>query len=210
MDINEFVEIIREPSNIIDLSDKAVLKYKNSDVFILNSFFKNKFYKLIENEIIDIQNNLDNNIFHQQDDNRIQIKFENTSYIREFQSILDEDDETNKRYLDFFEEKFGWNIENKTNKHLSFTIWIDQEGYNIPLHYDHDGIKYSIQIYLSEYRKGIGTSLSYSDLTKDTFVDLGFVQNGGYAMKNSHDFYHGMEQKVPKNYNRVSLYFIIG
>jgi len=206
MDINEFAELVREPSNVIDLSDKAVLRYKNSDVFILNSFFKSDLFDLIKKEINDIENNIQDYMV-KFEDNRYEIDISKTTYLNKLRLELS-DEKISKKYLNIFDENFGWNTDGN-NKKLSFTTWVDVENFDIPLHYDNNGIEYSIQIYLSEYKIGMGTALSYSDSTDDTFVNIGFVQNGGYAMKNSHDFYHGMEQKVPANYNRVSLYFII-
>jgi hypothetical protein len=209
MNLEEYQKFIETPENIISTDDTAILSYKDSNVYILNSFFKPKIYNLIQNDIQQLVDNLDSNIDYHEDDNRIAASLSSSMYLNELRIIFQEDEIVRKRYLDFFEKSFQWPISKLGLENIDFSLWIDNTEYNIPLHYDTDVIKYSIQIYLSEYRHGIGTSLSYSDSTKDTFVNIGFVQNGGYAMKNSHDFYHGMEQKVPDGYKRISLYFRI-
>lgn len=94
-------------------------------------------------------------------------------------------------------------LEKKFNTDLKFSsldLWIDNKGYQLPPHVDHDSIKLHIQIYLSNDNEG--TSLY--DSTGELLYTFPFKANYGYALYNNVYSNHGVEQVV--NDGRTSLY----
>jgi hypothetical protein len=78
-------------------------------------------------------------------------------------------------------------------------IWRDREGYTIPMHVDNDRVTSAMQIYLSPTIENLGTWF----LDK---IEIPFVQNTGYLMHNKNKLPHGMKNKVPPGYTRLSFY----
>jgi hypothetical protein len=78
------------------------------------------------------------------------------------------------------------------------TIWKDSAGYMIPSHKDNDRVKGSMQIYLNDIPQNLGTW--FED------IEIPFIKNTGYIMKNTHKPEHGMKAMVPADLVRYSLY----
>lgn len=91
--------------------------------------------------------------------------------------------------LDF--SKFGFKLN-------TITVWKDTAGYIINEHVDNDRVIGSMQIYLNDAPRNLGTWFG------DT--EIPFVQNTGYIMDNKHKALHNMRCVVPIGVSRYSLY----
>jgi len=81
-------------------------------------------------------------------------------------------------------------------KHV--TIWKDSAGYIIPEHEDNDQVKAAMQIYLNDIPQNLGTWFEE--------IEVPFIKNTGYIMKNTNKLRHGMRRVVPEHTTRYSLY----
>jgi len=81
-------------------------------------------------------------------------------------------------------------------KHV--TIWKDSAGYIIPEHEDNDQVKAAMQIYLNDIPQHLGTWFEE--------IEVPFIKNTGYIMKNTNKPRHGMRKVVPAHTTRYSLY----
>jgi hypothetical protein len=91
--------------------------------------------------------------------------------------------------LDF--SKFGL-------KFLNVSIWKDSAGFKILEHVDNDRVKAAMQIYLNDLPQNLGTWFEE--------VEVPFIKNTGYIMKNTNRPRHGMKATVPDATTRYSLY----
>jgi len=81
-------------------------------------------------------------------------------------------------------------------KHV--TIWRDSAGYIIPEHEDNDQVNGAMQIYLNDIPQNLGTWFEE--------IEVPFIKNTGYIMKNTNKLRHGMKRAVPAHTTRYSLY----
>ena len=89
------------------------------------------------------------------------------------------------------------------------SIWWDTEGYHIVMHVDNEAVTSAFQVYLGEETDPcLGTSFGYDDGAP--FLTIPYKPNFGYFFTNTNDFLHGLITKVPKDFNRLSLYTIGG
>jgi hypothetical protein len=97
-----------------------------------------------------------------------------------------------------------WGMINELNfvkygfRFRTVTIWKDSAGYMISPHVDNNRVVGSMQIYLNNAPRDLGTWF------EDTEVP--FVKNTGYIMNNKNKPLHGMKCPVPNNVTRYSLY----
>ena len=82
-------------------------------------------------------------------------------------------------------------------------FWLDYEGFDCQRHLDNDGVDYVMQIFLSDAPSDLGTVFYDNDQVRKAFD---FTKNTGYIMFNNKDQTHGMEQKVPKDVQRLTSY----
>ena len=82
-------------------------------------------------------------------------------------------------------------------------FWLDYEGFDCERHLDNDGVDYVMQIFLSDAPSDLGTVFYDNDQVRKAFD---FTKNTGYIMFNNKDQTHGMEQKVPKDVQRLTSY----
>ena len=82
-------------------------------------------------------------------------------------------------------------------------FWLDYEGFDCPRHLDNEGVDYVMQIFLSDATKELGTVFYENDQVRKAFD---FTKNTGYIMFNNKGQTHGMEQKVPKDVQRLTSY----
>jgi hypothetical protein len=117
---------------------------------------------------------------------------------------LDYNDELMKKIKVFFmNSNITRALGKKFNTELKFMsadLWIDNTGYKVPPHTDDNRIKLALQIYLSDQNKG--TSLY--DKEGNIEYTFPFKFNYGYALYNSDNSYHGVEEV--ENDGRRSLY----
>lgn len=117
---------------------------------------------------------------------------------------LDYKDELMKKIKVFFmNTNITRALSNKFDKELHFQsadLWVDNAGYTLPPHTDHDSIKLSVQIYLSDLNEG--TSLY--DKERNILHTFPFKYNYGYALYNGEGSLHGVEEV--KHNGRTSLY----
>ena len=107
-------------------------------------------------------------------------------------------------YIEMINLAFDFNI-----KGIDCLVWLDQEGYELPLHVDNDTIKHSMQIYLGDEENiCLGTSFAY-DVNTYPFITLPFKNNFGYVFKNTNKLTHGLLTEVLKDFKRYSLYFLM-
>jgi len=83
-------------------------------------------------------------------------------------------------------------------KFSNVSIWKDFPGFMIPEHVDNDSIKGAMQIYLNDLPQNLGTWFEE--------VEVPFIKNAGYIMKNTNKPRHGMKATVPDATIRYSLY----
>jgi hypothetical protein len=83
-------------------------------------------------------------------------------------------------------------------KFTNVTIWKDSAGFTISEHIDNDSIKGAMQIYLNDLPQNLGTWFGE--------VEVPFIKNAGYIMKNTNKPRHGMKATVPDAAIRYSLY----
>jgi|TARA_B100001094_G_C17713723_1_gene568588 hypothetical protein len=82
-------------------------------------------------------------------------------------------------------------------------FWFDYEGFTCNRHTDNEGVDYVMQIFLSEASTNLGTVFYEDDKVRKAFE---FTKNSGYIMFNNKGQTHGMEQKVPKDMQRLTSY----
>ena len=82
-------------------------------------------------------------------------------------------------------------------------FWLDYEGFDCQRHIDNEGVDYVMQIFLSEAPTNLGTVFYEDDQVRKAFE---FTKNSGYIMFNNKVQTHGMEQKVPKDVQRLTSY----
>jgi len=82
-------------------------------------------------------------------------------------------------------------------------FWLDYEGFDCPRHLDNEEVVYVMQIFLSAAPSNLGTVFYYNEQVRKAFD---FTKNTGYIMFNNKNQTHGMEQKVPKDVQRLTSY----
>jgi hypothetical protein len=94
---------------------------------------------------------------------------------------------------------------NDTEKYfLGLQIWQDQPGYSIPYHSDRLMIDVAMQLYLYDAPHNCGTTFKLDG----KIIDVPFVHNTGYVLKNSTTLQHRTTTTVPTDVSRYSLYAI--
>jgi len=83
-------------------------------------------------------------------------------------------------------------------EHFYSDIWADYPGYYLPMHLDNDSIQVSMQVYLNDCDTYLGTE--FND------YQIPYKANSGYLMINTPNMLHGMLNKVPENFIRLSSY----
>jgi hypothetical protein len=202
--------------NVNNLDSTIQICFEDIELHILKDFFTKKTYKKI-NQVLELlildESNWEpiNNIIPQ---NRKRLKMEKSNFFTDLNGKIREEG----ILLSSINKKL-----NENYKNCGFTIWWDEEGYQIPHHVDNEAIVTSIQIYLGNYYNvnlSLGTSFSYIHLDNDiepkniftnpqTIFTLPYYPNSGYIYKNSNKLLHGLTTKVPKGFNRFSMYFYI-
>jgi len=82
-------------------------------------------------------------------------------------------------------------------------FWLDYEGFFCGRHIDNPGVDYVMQIFLSDAPINLGTVFFDDGKIRKAFD---FTKNSGYIMFNNDSQLHGMEQRVPKNVQRLTSY----
>lgn len=83
-------------------------------------------------------------------------------------------------------------------------FWLDEAGFCMTPHFDNDGVKVSMQIYLNENDSKLGTAFYNTDNT--VRYTTKYLINTGYLMINGPDQMHGMGVPVPASTYRISSY----
>lgn len=186
--------------NLKAFDDLIKITYKNEDIFLIHNFFNQDTLDEIKKHLSDIHNDESYwGVLDKQENlpRRSLIKKDDLieEIIEEFSS---------NEYVSKINSTFNWGITG-----CGGSIWYDHEGYNIKLHVDNDRVKFAIQIYLKGFDAHLGTSFSRGT-ENDIFLTLPYKENFGYCMKNVDKFQHGLIKPVPKNFDRYSLYSILG
>ena len=97
-------------------------------------------------------------------------------------------------------------INNSPLNFLGLQIWKDWDGYYINLHKDNSNIDASLQIYLFDNNKKLGTTF----VNKDHTIEIPYIHNSGYLMftKKIGDTKHGTTHLTPPGVIRYSLYLV--
>ena len=150
-----------------------------NDLWMIRNFFDPAVIEDILNRIVNETN------WHKQElqehSPRDMLGWEPDGLIDDIWCILDD--------LDF--SKFGLKF-----KHV--TVWKDSPGYTIAEHEDNDRVKGAMQIYLNDIPQNLGTWFEE--------IEIPFIKNTGYIMKNTIKPKHGMKTIVPDHIIRYSLY----
>lgn len=83
-------------------------------------------------------------------------------------------------------------------------FWLDEPGFYMGPHLDNDGVQISMQIYLNDNIKELGTVFYNTDNTIRHRLE--YTVNTGYIMINGPEQYHAMMTPVPKDSYRISSY----
>ena len=94
--------------------------------------------------------------------------------------------------------QIGLNIIN-----IDTRFWLDYEGFQMGRHLDNDRVKNVMQIFLSNGPAELGTTFYDNNNVRKAFK---FTKNSGYIMFNNSQQMHGMENKVPRNIQRLTSY----
>jgi len=93
---------------------------------------------------------------------------------------------------------------------VGIDLWKDSSGYQITPHCDIPGPDYAVQIYMGEGHNTfqmLGTALyikKHHHLTP--LFEISYRPNSGYIIDAPHTILHGLNHKIPSNYNRYSIY----
>jgi len=93
-------------------------------------------------------------------------------------------------------------IFNRKNSFLGINIWKDTEGYQILKHIDMPKLDLSIQLYLNSADTNLATTFDYDN----KIIQPEYKKNCGYLMDQRGKIIHYMNNLVPKNYVRYSVY----
>lgn len=93
---------------------------------------------------------------------------------------------------------------NRTDRFLGVTIWKDQEGYTIERHTDNSTVNLAIQIYLTGSVDDLATKFEYGNV----IISADYKENSGYLQDNQLGIMHYLDNPVPKDHVRYSLYAI--
>lgn len=182
-------------------NDLVTIQYQGEKVFLVNRLIRKIVFLNLKDELKELtkHENVWDKITAQEELNRIRL-VDNKSPI--LKHIVDE--MNHPEYIEMMNQAFDFNI-----KGIGCIVWLDQEGYQIPLHVDNDVIKHSMQIYLGdEENMSLGTSFAYAT-NSYPFMTLPFKNNFGYLFKNTNKLTHGLLTEVPKDFKRYSLYFLM-
>ena len=196
--------------NISSLDNAIKIDYKDIKLFLLRDFFNNEtLFQLrneIKNKLLDETLNF-NSVDQQLTENRKKAINENFPILYNINKNIHNDKELLNTLNDFLNSDF---------KSIDAALWWDREGYSIGNHIDNEKIKVSIQIYVGEENEvdeHLGTSFSYGDEyykgINHTIFTLPYYPNSGYIYVNTDILAHSLNKKVPKNFNRFSLYFTL-
>jgi hypothetical protein len=186
--------------NIDFFEDLVEIKYKNSTAYLVRNFLKQEVYTKLRRELSSLVENKEAwvEVPLQEDRQRKSLKRGASSLLT---AIIDE------MKSEEFIQKI--NTLDPNVKVFEGSVWCDTEGYHIVMHVDNEAVKSAFQIYLGEETDPcLGTSFGYSDSTP--FLTIPYKPNFGYFFTNTNDFLHGLITKVPKNFNRLSLYTLGG
>ena len=196
--------------NLPSIDNSLRINYKDVKLLLLRDFFDNNIFKQIKNEIKLKILDEDVNFEKVNGQKILNRKIAKTEHFPIFKNI-DEFIKTDKELLNKINT-----ILNSDFKSIGASLWWDKEGYNLPYHIDNELIKGSIQIYLgdeNEIDETLGTSFSYGDKyfkgENQSIFTLPYYPNSGYLYVNTDVFAHGLSKKVPKGFNRFSIYFIL-
>jgi hypothetical protein len=83
-------------------------------------------------------------------------------------------------------------------------FWLDEPGFCMSPHLDNASVFASMQIFLNQNQKDLGTAFYNSDYTLR--FKPKYTINTGYIMLNNGEQLHGMENPVPNNSYRICSY----
>ena len=182
-------------------NDLVTIQYQGEKVFLINRLIRKVVFANLKEELKELtkHENVWDKVTAQEGLNRIKLVNDKSPTLKH---IVDE--MNYPEYIEMMNQTFDFNI-----KGIGCIVWLDQEGYQIPLHVDNDAIKHSMQIYLGdEENMSLGTSFAYT-INSYPFITLPFKNNFGYVFKNTNKLTHGLLTEVPKDFKRYSLYFLM-
>lgn len=93
----------------------------------------------------------------------------------------------------------------RNNRFNGLAIWKDLPGYTITPHKDRDLINLALQIYFTTAEDlDLGTKFKYNDTT----LQAKYQNNYGYLMDNQNGVIHYLDNPVPHNHVRHSVYAV--
>ena len=87
-------------------------------------------------------------------------------------------------------------------KFIGISLWKDKKYFLMPKHTDNPIINISIQVYLTECSKDLGTIFEYND----TIIKVAYKENSGYIADNSKNIPHYTATPILDDHVRYSLY----
>jgi len=183
-------------------NDLVTIQYQGEKVFLVNRLIRKVVFANLKEELKELtkHENFWIKVEAQEENNRVRLVDDKSSILKH---ILNE--MNRPEYIEMINLAFDFNI-----KGIDCLVWLDQEGYELPLHVDNDTIKHSMQIYLGdEENVCLGTSFAYASLPSFVFITLPFKNNFGYVFKNTNKLTHGLLTEVLKDFKRYSLYFLM-
>jgi cell fate (sporulation/competence/biofilm development) regulator YmcA (YheA/YmcA/DUF963 family) len=186
--------------NINFFEDLVEIKYKSSKAYLVRDFLKQEAYTEVRKELNSLVKDKRAwvEVPLQEDYQRKSLKYGASPLLVAIVNEMKSEEFLQKiNTLDINVKVFGG------------SIWWDTEGYHIVMHVDNEAVTSAFQVYLGEETNPyLGTSFGYSDNTP--FLTIPYRPNFGYFFTNTNDFLHGLITKVPKDFNRLSLYTIGG
>jgi hypothetical protein len=141
----------------------------------------------------------------------MQLDWKRRKLIADNQNLLIEVDQHYNNALDQIAETA--NVE-FLNKICWSSFWLDYEGFDCSVHEDGAERDYyplmAMQIYLTESDDKLGTVFYHDALGKQLRYSFPYKANTGYLMLNHSGQYHGMLNKIPPGYLRLSSYTYFG
>ena len=192
-----------------DLEENIVkIHYKDIKLFLIKNLFDNESFNKLQSEILSSMKNPENweKVTGQESVPRKALKVGVSKLIKDINSDL-----KHSKLLSYINKIMD---ENYTS--CGFRVWWDTEDYFIGWHSDNDKIEASMQIYVTDTSHNhLGTAFAYIDdmdninEANTPFLTLPYIQNSGYLFKNTKTIRHGTTIPVPKDFDRISLYFYI-
>ena len=142
----------------------------------------------------------------QEDLLRCKLSYNDRDILKEFETFINKKDII-EQLSDTFSETFH---------DISCNFWLDKPGYTISNHPDNSRVKHVIQIFLWPNNINLGTTFYHNKFPTDDNINnlrlrkkLDYQVNTGYIMNNLYQI-HGMNEPVPQDSIRFSLYGHIG